>query len=234
MQNLPTAEVYEKEFKYMPWGILIKEIETYILKTAPKNGRVLDLLCGPGYLLGKIKSQRTDLVCHGVDLDEEFISYAQQQHKDVSFEVADAGNWTSGEKFDVVLVTAGLHHLPFEMQEEFIKKVSSLLKKDGFAIIGDPYIDNYENEEGRKIAAAKLGYEYLAETIKNGGDEDMVDVAINIMINDIKLVEWKTAVTKNVPLFKEYFSQVEMHKTWPKEESEYGDYYFILKLDSTI
>lgn len=26
MQNLPTAEVYEKEFKYMPWGVLIDQL----------------------------------------------------------------------------------------------------------------------------------------------------------------------------------------------------------------
>jgi trans-aconitate methyltransferase len=229
MQNLPSAEVYEKEFKYMSWGILIHEVEDYIVKNAPKEGKVLDLLCGPGYLLGTLKGKRNDLECLGVDLDPEFISHAKAKYPDINFEVADAFNWKSDDQYDVILVTAGLHHLPPEQQENFVQKVFTLLKPNGFAIVGDPYIDDYSNEKERKIAGAKLGYEYLAETIRNNGTEDMIDAAIQVMINDVKLVEWKSSVVKNTPVFKKYFSQVEMHKTWPKEETGYGDYYFILR-----
>lgn len=229
MQNLPTSEVYEKEFKYMPWGVLIHEVEDYIIKHAPQNAKVLDLLCGPGYLLGKLKNKRTDLQCLGVDLEKEFIDCAQSKYPGIHFEVADAFGWNSNNQYDVILVTAGLHHLPPEQQEKFVKKVSELVTSDGFVIIGDPYIDDYSDEKERKIAGAKLGYEYLAETIRNGGTEDVIDAAIQVMINDVKLVEWKSSVAKNTPIFMKYFSQVEKHKTWPKEESGYGDYYFILK-----
>lgn len=228
MQNLPSAQVYEKEFKYMPWGILIHEVEDYILKNTPEGGSLLDLLCGPGYLLGRLLDKRKDLVCHGVDLESEFIQYACKKYPDVTFEVADAFTWKSEQEYDVVLVTAGLHHLPYEQQEDFIKKISTLIKKDGFAIIADPYIGDYSNEEERKIAGAKLGYEYLVATIKNGGENDVIDAAIGVLTNDVNLVEWKTSIDKNKPIFDKYFSNVEMHKTWPKQEGGYGDYYFIL------
>jgi len=229
MQNLPSAEVYEKEFKYMPWGILIKEIQEFIIKTTPKGSNVLDLLCGPGYLLGKLQEKRPDVKYRGVDLDLDFIEHAQKVYPEISFEVGDASTWESENKFDVVLCTAGLHHLPYEEQEAFVEKVSRLLKQDGFALIADPYIDDYANEKERKLASAKLGYEYLAETIKSGGSTDVIKAAIDVLSNDVFLVEYKASVKKNKTLFEKYFSQVEMHKTWPKGESGYGDYYFILK-----
>jgi 2-polyprenyl-3-methyl-5-hydroxy-6-metoxy-1,4-benzoquinol methylase len=229
MQNLPTAEIYEKEFKYMPWGILIKEVEGYISKNAPQNGTVLDMLCGPGYLLGKLQKLRSDLSYHGVDLESEFIDHAKKLYPEISFEIADAFKWNSDKQFDVVLCTAGLHHLPYDQQEPFVEKLSKLVKKDGFAIIGDPYIDDYSNEKERKVAGAKLGYEYLVTTIENGGTDDVIDAAIGVLVNDVTLVEWKSSIKKNKPVFEKYFTHVEMHKTWPKEESEYGDYYFILR-----
>lgn len=229
MQNLPSAEVYEKEFRYMPWGTLIHDVEDYVIKNAPQNAKLLDVLCGPGYLLGKLKEMRQDLVCHGVDLESEFINYAKQKYPTITFEVADAFSFDTSNLYDVVLVTAGLHHLPFEQQEKFIEKVSGWVKPEGFVIIGDPYIDDYTNESERKIGGARLGYEYLVATIKNGGTQDVIDAAIQVLINDVKLVEWKSSIVKNTPMFKKYFSHVEMYKTWPKDETGYGDYYFILR-----
>lgn len=229
MQNLPRAEVYEKEFKYMPWGVLINEVHEYICKQAPKNGKVLDLLCGPGYLVGKLQTLRPDLSYTAVDLEKEYIDHAKKLYPTISFIHADAISFNSNEVFDVVTVTAGLHHIPHEQQEAFIQKVSKLVKPEGFAIIGDPYIDDYNSEQERIIAGAKLGYEYLKETVRNGGDAEVIDAAITVMTNDVKLVEYKTSIQKISPIFKKYFREVDMHKTWPQEISEYGDYYFILR-----
>lgn len=213
----------------MPWGVLIREIEGLIADKAPKGARVLDMLCGPGYLLGKLAARRPDIVALGVDVDPTFIEHARRLYPDVSFEVADAVIWDSKERFDVIVCTAGLHHLEYEKQEPFIRKLSGLLNPAGFAVIGDPYIDDFSNEEERKIAGAKLGHEYLVETIKNGGSEDVVRAAIDVLSNDVLLVEYKSSIKKNKPLFEKHFSHVEMHKTWPKEESGYGDYYFIVR-----
>lgn len=69
----------------------------------------------------------------------------------------------------------------------------------------------------------------LLQLLKTGGTDDVIDAAIGVLTNDVNLVEWKTSINKNKPIFDKYFSNVEMHKTWPKEESEYGDYYFILR-----
>lgn len=225
MQNLPTAETYEAEVKYMPWGILTAEIEKVIVEKVPQNGVVADLLCGTGYLLGQLKAKRPDIQFIGVDLEQEYIEYAKKQFSNIGFVVADAFEWISDKKFDSVLVTGGLHHLPYDKQEPFLKKVSTLINDGGFALIADPYIPNYSNEQERKLAAAKLGYEYLAATIKNGATDDVARATADLIQNDVFLTEFKTSIEKIQPKFERSFKKVEMHKTWGGEG--YGDYYFI-------
>jgi SAM-dependent methyltransferase len=228
MQNLPVPQIYEDEYLYMPWGIIIMEILNRV-KKAPVNARVLDLLCGSGYVLGKVKSIRPDLDLTGVDIQGEYIEYAKYKYQDIRFITADVLNWDSNKKYDLVLVTNGVHHLPFEKQENFIKKVARLLSPGGQAIIADPYIEDYFDEEERKLAAARLGYEYLAVTIKNGATDDVIRAATDVMTNDIFLVEFKNSIKKMKPLYEKYFKTIEMYKTWPQEISQYGDYYFVLK-----
>ncbi len=227
MQNLPTAEVYEKEFKYMPWGVLIDQLLERV-KDLPPNAKVLDILCGPGYLLSRIKNIRPDLELTGVDLEPEFIEFAKRQYPTINFVTADARTWMSDGRYDFIFVTGGVHHLPYEDQEAFIKRVSTLLKTEGQAIIADPYIDDYANENERKRASAKLGYEYLLASMANGADKDIIKACMGIMENDVLGVEYKNSIQKFRPTLEKYFSNIEMHKTWPSEESGYGDYYFVL------
>lgn len=225
MQNLPTAETYAAEVKYMPWGILTAEIEKVIIERVPQNGAVVDLLCGTGYLLSSLQKQRPDIKYIGVDLEPEYIEYAKTQFPNIEFVVADAFEWSSNEKFDAVLATGGLHHLPYDKQEPFLKKVSSLVKEGGFALVADPYIPDYSNEAERKLAAAKLGYEYLAATIQNGATDEVARATADLIQNDVFLTEFKTSIEKIKPQFERSFKNVEMHKTWGGEG--YGDYYFI-------
>ena len=229
MQNLPTAEVYQEEVKYMPWGTLILEIIDFVVKNIPQNGSVLDLLCGTGYLVGEIQKRRPDIQYIGIDLEKEFINYARELYPKIDFQVHDAFTWKTNQKFDGVLCTGGLHHLSYDKQKKFVYKISSLVKNSGFTIVADPYIDDYESEKDRKLAATKLGYEYLVATINNGATDEVIRAAESLILNDIFLIEFKNSIVKTEPYFKEYFSVVDKHKTWPQEDTEYGDYYFILK-----
>lgn len=228
MQNLPTAEVYEQEFKYFPWGILVQRVLEYIVAAAPRNGSLVDLMCGTGYLLRLIRERRPDLTLVGVDLEHEFIVYANQHYTGIRFETADASTWQSDIQYDIVVCTAGVHHLPYEQQDSFIEKMKHLVSSGGVCVCADPYIDDYADEQERKIASARLGYEYLTETIVSGAPESIIQAAIGILSNDVLGIECKTSIVKQVSTFKKHFSRVEMFKTWPVRESEYGDYYFVL------
>lgn len=229
MQNLPTPETYEKEYEYMPWGKLIGEVEALVTRIVPQQGTVLDLLCGTGYLLGRLKAERPDIEYIGVDLEAAYIAFAQAQHPDIHWIVADASVWDPQTQFDVIVCTGGVHHLPYEKQEPFIEKIATLIGDDGIAIIADPYIADYMNETGRKLAAAELGYEYLRVVTENNASEDVIQATSQLIDNDIQGIEFKTSIAKIEPIFAKHFARVEMHKIWPSYDSEYGDYYFVLR-----
>ena len=229
MKELPKSDIYEQEFEYMPWGILIDKILTIIQEEAAQDGTVLDLMCGPGYLLGEIEKRRNDLFLEGIDISEKFINFAQNKYSKISFQVVNALLWNPTKKYDIILCTGGIHHLPYDEQAPFIRKIPAALNPNGFVIFADPYIDDYSNELARKQAAAKLGYEYMIATIKNGANDDIIKATVDILYNDVMGFEYKTSIKKLKPIFKKLFPQLEIKKTWPESESEYGDYYIIGK-----
>lgn len=226
MKELPPPDVYKDEYKYMPWGDLITKVLETICVQAPMQGKVLDLLCGPGILLNMLSKERSDLQLTGVDIDPRYIEYA---HKNSSLRLfcEDVLSFETEDSFDVIVCTAGIHHLPYDKQEEFIRKASSLVKKGGFCVFADPYIDDYTCEKERRLAAAKLGYEYLVEVIRNNGTKEVLEAAIDVLYNDVLMYEYKTSVRKLKKTLGKYFAMVEVTKTWPKHESEYGDYYLV-------
>ncbi len=232
MVELPPSKVYEKEFKYMPWGIWVAQVLDLVASKVPKNGSVLDLMCGPGYLLGEIARRRSDLALEGVDLSEEFISHARSKYPGIVFHLDDVLAWEPAQKYDLVVCTGGTHHLPYEHQVPFLEGIPGLLKPDGFCIFADPYVDDYSNESERQQAAAKLGYEYMLATMKKGAPEDIVKATIDILYNDVMGLEFKTSLKKLEPVFRRIFSEVEIHKTWPETESEYGDYYIVCRINT--
>lgn len=223
--EFPPSIAYEAVFASMPWGETIEDIIHKVVAAAPVNGLVLDLMCGPGYLLGKIAEQRPDLALIGVDNNKEFISYGKSRYHFIHFFHADVLKW-SCEQVDVLLCTGGLHHLPYADQPEFLKHCSGLLKQNGVAYFADPYVEEYSNALERRLAVAKLGSAYLLETIKRGAPDEVVQEAIRILHDDIQEKEYKLSLQKGVTLFKQFFRSVTYTCLWPHEISHYGDYVF--------
>ncbi len=229
MKPLPSSEIYEAELMYMPYKKSLEKALDIVVSSTPKNSKVIDLMCGPGYLLGRIKEKREDLNLLGIDVDKEYIKYAQSKYPSIKFEDADILTWDPGESFDVVLCTGALHHITYKKQEGVIRKLSRLTGESGFCLLSDCYIDDYTNEEERKLGAAKLGYYYLKETIKNKAPDEIVSTLIDILHNDVLMDEFKTSLKKRLPLIKKAFSHVNFIKTWPEKGTGYGDYIAILK-----
>ncbi len=225
MKEFPKPYIYEQFFKVTPWGNLISEVVSTIQKNAPANSTILDLMCGTGFLLNEIQKERKDLKLEGIDLNTEYIKYAEENYRSINFQIANSTKWTTEEKFDVVVCTGGLHHLSYSEKELFIDKISKLLNENGFAIIADPYIDDYTNELERKKAAAKLGYEYLNNTIESNASDKIIESTIDILYNDVLQFEFKTSIKKIEPVFKKYFRVIEIKKTWQANDYEFGDYY---------
>ncbi|MDP2946655.1 MAG: class I SAM-dependent methyltransferase [Nanoarchaeota archaeon] len=228
--KMPSPKTYERQLAFMPYKKSLEKIAEIVCAQAPKDGSVLDLMCGPGYLLEIIKERRNDLFFHGVDNDANYIIYASQKHPRIVFEFGDVLTWKPKRLHDVVRCTGALHHIPYERQEEVIKGMSRTVIPDGLAIVSDCYIDDYRNETERMIAAAKLGYKYLIETIRNGAPKDVVRATTEILMRDVMLDgEFKTSIDKQGPLLCKYFKKIERIKTWPDFTSDFGDYIHILK-----
>jgi SAM-dependent methyltransferase len=229
MKELPDSKIYEQELEYWPYKASWHKVLDLLCQNTPINGSLLDLMCGPGYLLGKIKEKRKDIMLKGVDIDKRYIDFAKEKYSQINFELSDIFSWKPKEQFDAVICTGSLHHIPYEQQENAVEKMASIVKSDGFILISDCYIDDYANETERKISAAKLGYEYLKGTIENGAPDPVIEPCIDILWNDVFMKEFKTSMTKRADIFNKVFDNVETFKTWPIFESEYGDYITICR-----
>lgn len=237
MQNLPDPDVYEQEYTFLPWGKLIDEVVVHVSQNARRDGAVLDLMCGPGYLLGQIQDRRPDLRFFGVDLDEKYLAYARTAQPHVTFKKADVLGRLDGitrqlggrRTFDVVTCTAGIHHLPDESQVTMLKRIRGLVGRGGFAVIGDPHIGDYSDERERLLAGAELGYHTLTYAIKRGASKRVIDAAVDVLRNDVLQVEWKTSPGEQLARLESVFGHVSPRKTWPDFDSRYGDYYYVCR-----
>ncbi len=224
MKELPESEVYELELRYMPYRDSQKKVIEIITRLAPKDGTLVDLMCGPGYLLGRLAQTRPDLTLTGVDIDPRYISHSHQRYPGITFLENDIMKWQPGQEFDVVACTGALHHIPYENQEEAMESMAAMACPGGFVLISDAYVDDYPDEKGRMVAAAKLGTEYLLATIQNDAPKEVIQATIDILFNDVMMDEYKTSLAKRLPAMEKIFRKVETTKTWPALVSGYGDY----------
>lgn len=231
MKKLPESEVYEASLRYWPYKESINRASLYLTGGAvPLHARVLDIMCGPGHLLGEIAKRRSDLLLTGVDIDKRYVRHGRETCPTATFFQGDVRSWQVREPFDVVICTGALHHVRYEEQEAAIANIAALVKPGGFAFIADCYIDDWPDgdETKRRLAAAKLGYEYLAETIRNGAPDDVIAWTMDILHNDVLGHECKTSVAKRGPLFAKYFKKVSIEvQAWPYPHTGYGDWIHI-------
>lgn len=223
---LPEADVYERGLEFWPYKASLDLVIKNIVEQAPSNSHLVDMMCGPGYLLGRVKKLRPDLTLVGVDIDRRYIEYGRQAHPSVYFKQGNVLSWSTTRRFETVVCTGAIHHVPYEQQEVAIATLASLVVPRGMAIISDCYIDDYSTENERKLAAARLGYEYLKVTIDNAAPDDVVGWTIDILRNDVFKGEFKTSFLKREPLLEKHFRNVDTYITWPVPGSNrlYGDY----------
>lgn len=233
-ERMPDATVYEQELKYMPYAKSLRKVIDIVCSKTPQNGKLVDLMCGTGYLLGKVNERRKDITLFGVDIDPRYVRFSQEQHPGIAFETGDVLTWTPSDSFDVFMCTGALHHVHYDKQEEAVRRMAGMINPGGFGIISDCYVGNYSNELERKLAAAKLGYEYLIETMRNGSPDDVTAVTADILKNDVIGIEFKTSLARRLPIFRKFFGKVKTFKTWPHEPTDYGDYVTVLRNPKNI
>ncbi|MCP4179753.1 MAG: class I SAM-dependent methyltransferase [bacterium] len=96
-------------------------------------GKILDVGCGDGYMLNNLNDNKLK---YGIDLSEKSILYARSFANDAKFEFKDL--FELNEEYDIITLIEVLEHIPDDFIEKFIKKILSLIKKDGYFILSVP------------------------------------------------------------------------------------------------
>ena len=138
MDNKKWDEVYTS--KNIAWGKSTSTFLKEVIHMFPEKGKVLDLGCGEGRNLQYLINKGYNAV--GYEFSNVAISQAVTKnikHKDLIQE-----EWNIG-KFDVVIDFGFYHFYPTDKQNEYFKKLDSVLNTGGIYInesarlVGDPW-----------------------------------------------------------------------------------------------
>ncbi|MFC1613549.1 class I SAM-dependent methyltransferase [Patescibacteria group bacterium] len=227
MKKLPSPATYDREMIFLPWVSVIRKMIDYGRKS-PKNFKILDLMCGTGYLLGNLSKDRPDLQLTGIDIESQFISYASNQYSAVKFIKDDVLLWKPTEKYDIIFCTGALHHLRYKDQPKLIEKISKSLSNIEMSsfFMADSFIRDYHNEMEKKLASLELGNYYITYAIEKNAPADIIEATIDILHNDILDFECKTSICRTEDLLRKYFSCVQQ-SALSNIPAQYGDRYFV-------
>jgi cyclopropane fatty-acyl-phospholipid synthase-like methyltransferase len=135
---------------------------------ADDGDRVLDIGCGPGELLGAL----ADGVAYtGVDLSPSYIASARRRFgARGTFRVGDAGELqTGGERFDIVLAIALIHHLDDTQSRHLFATAAAALAPGGRFVTLDCVRVPRQNPVARAIIDRDRGQHVRTA----GGYEDL-------------------------------------------------------------
>lgn len=226
--RMPDPATYEEEYKYWPWGQLLAVAANWVCEHAPRGSVILDYMCGTGFLLDSISKLRPDLKCAGCDLAEEYVCYAKSKYPHLNIACRNALQYRPDARPQVVICTAGLHHLRRDEQANFLSKVSAEMESGGLFVLGEELIPSYDTPTERKGAALKLGFAVLSSAIANGATDAVVAAAVDVLGNDlVERGEYKLSEPMLLAALEPAFKVFAVHRIWPEGDADYGDVLYL-------
>lgn len=230
LARMPKPEVYESEYDHWPWGKLLNLAADWIEAHAPKSALVVDYMCGTGFLLNEIVKRRPDITAVGCDIHPPFVRYAKLKYHGVEFVEDDALDYQPERSPDLIICTAGIHHLERKDQPGFIQKVSRELAQDGLLLVGEELISPYECEEGRKRTVIEMFTALMAYIDETRPPEAVVQAVADVMVNDwCERGEYKTSRSGLEDLLAPHFDILSARQIWPEQPTAFGDWLFVCR-----
>lgn len=125
------------EYKKLLWKHVLQN-----LKFEQSNLQVVEAMCG--YCEGK-EILENNLKCsinyEGFDYSDEMIAIARKIHPNTKIYKMDITCFAEEEKYDVIILIGGLHHVPTYLDKS-LKNIHNALKKDGLFINFEPTSNN--------------------------------------------------------------------------------------------
>lgn len=132
----PCYEAFVRPYMGRIW----KKIVTEAAKRSPKEGSVLDLGCGPGSILRRLRMLRPDLILIGTDIDPAIIRIARRKAKEMSIDyvVATIDEQDLPDRsVDCALSSLMFHHLSPETKQAALREARRILKPGGVFLLCD-------------------------------------------------------------------------------------------------
>lgn len=127
--------------------LILSEVSR-ILKVINKPAeavRVLDMGCGLGHLIQRLKQEYPRLQCHGVDISEKAISELRGKMPGSSWDAADIQKPVElplKGRYDIIICSEVLEHC--EAPQEVLANIASLIAPGGWAIVTVPGGSRYQ------------------------------------------------------------------------------------------
>ena len=167
---LYTAHIYDEGSSPMHETLTKQVIDQYVLPlNIPKNGKILDLGCGPGYFLNYMKEKGyTDLT--GVSLSPEDVRMCEEKGHtvkkyDMSFLPQKDGYYD--ESVDFIFLRHSLEHSPYPIFS--LMEYNRVLKQFGKMYIEVPAPDCQRKHEWNLNHYSIMGTEQLAALLVRTG-----------------------------------------------------------------
>jgi SAM-dependent methyltransferase len=154
--------------------------EVLTLLDLPARGRVVDLGCGKGDLLGRIAA-RYDVEAVGIDRDEKLLAEAPPGIKAI---VADIETWNRGRAaFDLVASVGSPAQL---------SSLAGLVRPGGLVLYGDGYWRREPSDEYLEaLGATRDELEDYAGTIRRAAELGLTPLyAVTASVDDFDRYEW--------------------------------------------
>ena len=129
------AESYDESFDGK-FSARYKEKMHGLIKVSTGD-RVLDVGCGNGSLIGRIKHMG-DITAFGVDISPNMINECKKRYNNIEFKISSGETLPfENEFFDLLTICCVLHHL--KSPKNFFKEAFRVLKSGGMLMVGEPW-----------------------------------------------------------------------------------------------
>ncbi|HZD66185.1 MAG TPA: class I SAM-dependent methyltransferase [Acidimicrobiales bacterium] len=117
-------------------GALQAATYEHLLALVPSPGageRALEVGCGSGRWCRRLEGRGYDVV--GIDLQPALIHLNRQRHPQLRFEQVALQDFSDDRHYDLVSSVTVIQHNPFDQQVAMVRRIRSLLKPGGYALI---------------------------------------------------------------------------------------------------
>jgi ubiquinone/menaquinone biosynthesis C-methylase UbiE len=147
------SETYERSF--MQW-LLFDNVHRGLLKRIPANftpTRILDIGCGTGRLLRRMRARWPSAALVGVDLAEGMVTQAREQTSGATIHLAPAEHLPlENDSVDLVTSTVSFHH--WSDQAQGVCEAARVLRPGGLFVLADMSLTSHGHPLSRNRVRA--------------------------------------------------------------------------------